>query len=121
MDQPEVTGFALPGLTLMGVDELQVKQCIIMPRMIILGPGREFLVGRHERTRYIVGEEVRLCVHVQKLDNIFVTHNPSATSLGERFSGNNLPVVVGVVMAVTSNLLAWDFAGLVDRKVNTEN
>ncbi len=51
-------------------------------------------------------QKKRLCVNVQKLDDVIVADNTTATSLWERLGGDDLPVVVRVLMAVASDLLA---------------
>ena len=50
--------------------------------------------------------EIRLAVHVQKLDDIVVADNTATTGLRQRFSGDDLPLVVAVVVPVGGNLLA---------------
>lgn len=43
---------------------------------------------------------------MQKLNNIFVANDATATSFREGFGRKNLPMVVRVVMAISSDLLA---------------
>lgn len=48
----------------------------------------------------------RLRVYMQKLNDIVVKHRPSWASRGKCFRRDDLPVIVCVVMTVTSDLLA---------------
>lgn len=50
-------------------------------------------------------EKQGLCVDVQQLDDIVVTDDTAATRLWECLGGNNLPLVVRVFVAVSSDLL----------------
>ncbi len=50
-------------------------------------------------------KKVCLGVDMQELDDILVSHNSSTTSGWECLGGDNLPVVVGVIMTITSHLL----------------
>ena len=51
--------------------------------------------------------EVSLSVDMQQLDDILVTDNTATTSLGKSLGGNDLPEVVGIVVPVAGNLLAY--------------
>jgi len=53
-----------------------------------------------------MSKKVALSVNMKKLDNIFVADNSAAACLRKCLSGNDLPVVVSVIMAVTGDLLA---------------
>lgn len=44
---------------------------------------------------------------MQELDNVVVAHNASAAGLRERLGRDNLPLVVDVLVAVTSDLLTF--------------
>lgn len=103
----EVTRLALQDLRIVAIVDIDVEKCVVVPGVIILRPRRELLVGRHQRRGDIMGEQVRLCVHVQQLDEIAVTHIAAAASLRQRLGRNNLPVIVGIVVPVSRNLLAW--------------
>lgn len=53
-----------------------------------------------------MGEENSVGVDMKKLDEIVMLDDAATTSLGESFGRQNLPVVVGVIVAVPSHLLA---------------
>ena len=50
-------------------------------------------------------EQERLGVDVQKLNYVVVTNDTAATSLGECLRRDDLPVVVGIFVAITRDLL----------------
>ena len=105
MDQTEVARLALPCISLLTIYEAELEESIVVTRQIIFRPGRELLVGGHERRRDVMCHEVGLRVDVQQLNDVVVVNDTTATSLGQGFGGNNLPIVVGVVMTIASDLL----------------
>lgn len=42
---------------------------------------------------------------MEELDDVVVAHNATTASLRKRLGGNDSPVVVGIVVAITSDLL----------------
>lgn len=107
MDKPEMTGLALPGITLLSINDIQVEECVIVTGVIVHGMGSEFLVGSHQRRRDIMSQEMSLRVNMKELDDIFVTNNATLASFRECLSGDDLPLVVGVFMPVTCDLLTF--------------
>lgn len=107
MNQAEVAGFALPWVALHGIIEAKLEQSIIVAGQVLLWPCGELLVCGHEGRRNVVGHEVSLSVDMQQLDDILVTDNTATTSLGKSLGGNDLPEVVGIVVPVAGNLLAY--------------
>jgi hypothetical protein len=63
-------------------------------------------VGGETRRSDIVGQQERVGLNVEELDDIVVADNPSTASLGESLGGNDHPVIVFVLMGVTGDLLA---------------
>jgi len=105
MYQSKVTRLGLPCLILVCVNQVELEKSFIVSRLVILGPCSEFLVGRHERRSNIVRKKEAVGVDVEKLDGIAVSDNTSTTSLGNGFGRDDLPIVVSVGMAVSSDLL----------------
>ncbi len=106
VDQSEVAGLALPGLTIAAVRQLNIEKRIVVSRVVILRPSSELLVRRHKRRRNVVCEKVGLGVDVEEAHDVVVAHNSSASLLGESLGRDDLPVVVGVVVAIPGDLLA---------------
>jgi hypothetical protein len=52
-----------------------------------------------------VGKKVGLSIDVKQLDDIVVTNDATTSSFWKRFCWNDFPMIVGVVMAITGNLL----------------
>ena len=50
-------------------------------------------------------QEISLSVHVQELDDVFMTDDTPTTCLRESLGWNDLPFVVCVVVSITSDLL----------------
>ena len=73
---------------------------------LVLGQSGEFLVGGETGGSDVVGNQERVGLGVEELDDVVVTNNPSAPSLRESFSRNNDPVVVLILVGVTCDLLA---------------
>lgn len=107
MNQSEITRFALPCLSIMTVCEGQLEEGFVVPGMVILGPGREFLVRRHEGRCNVMSEEMRIGIHMQKLNNIVMSDNATTACFRERLCRNDLPMIVGVVVTVPSQLLTY--------------
>jgi len=77
-----------------------------MPGMIILSPSREFLIGRHERGGDIMSEKMRVGINVEQLNSVVMPDDTTAACLWKGFRRDNLPVVVGIIVAVSCDLLA---------------
>lgn len=90
----------------MSVVQTQMKQRLVVSTEIVFRPGRELLIGGHERGGDVVCEEERVGVDVQELDHVVVPDDTPSPSFGDGFGGNDLPVVVSVVVAVSRHLLA---------------
>lgn len=106
MLQFEVVGLGSQHLSLIAVNQPQVEQGLIVALHLVLGQGSELLVGGVTRGSNIVGDQERVSLSVEELDDVVMTDNPSTTSLGESFGGNDDPVVVLILMGITSDLLA---------------
>jgi len=104
--KPEVAGLCFPCLVGAAVDKHKLEEGVVVSGMVVLGPGGEFLVSRHQRGGDIVGKKVTLCIDVEELEYILVAHDTAASCFGQSFGGNNFPVVVGIVVAISSNLLS---------------
>ena len=52
-----------------------------------------------------MGNEMGQRVNVEQLDNILMTDDTAATGLRQGFRWNNLPVVVRIVVPISSHLL----------------
>ena len=82
-----------------------MEERVVVARVVVLRPGSELLVGGHEGRCDIMRQKKSLRVDVQELDDVVVTNYTTTTSLWERLSRDDLPVVVRVLVAITSNLL----------------
>jgi hypothetical protein len=63
------------------------------------------LVGWHEGAGNVVGHEVGLGGDVQELDHVVVAHEATTACVGKGLRGNDLPVVVYVLMTIPCHLL----------------
>lgn len=88
------------------IGQLQVEQGLVVAVHLILGQSGEFLVGSKTGGSDIVGNQERVGLDVEELDDIVVANNPSTASFGKSLGGNNHPVVILIFMGVTRNLLA---------------
>lgn len=116
----EVAGLALEGLALWGVPcQLDLEQGVVVPAVVVPGPGGELLIGRHQRRSDVVSQEEGVCGHVQELDNVVVAHDTTTAGFWERLGGDDAPVVVQVAVSVTGDLLALatDTAILVGERI----
>lgn len=52
-----------------------------------------------------MGKEMRVGVDVQKLNNVVVPNNTATACFGKGFRRNNLPMVVGIIVAISRDLL----------------
>lgn len=66
----------------------------------------KFLVGRIERRRNVVGKENCVCDQMTETDKFMVLYMTSHFLLSPDFGRQDLPVVVGIVVRVSSHLLA---------------
>ena len=105
MDNPKVPRLRPQSLPIMSINDVQLEQCVVITRVVVFGPGGDLLVGRHEWRRNVVCEEVRLRADVQELDDVVVADDAPTSSSGECLSRDNLPVVIGIVVPIASNLL----------------
>ena len=105
VNEPEVAGLCFPCLIGVAVDKHKLEEGVIVSGMVVLGPGGEFLVGWHQGGGNIVSKKVALCIDVEKLEYILVAHNTAASCFGQSLGGNNFPVVVGIVVTISGNLL----------------
>lgn len=65
----------------------------------------ELLVGGEEGRRNIVSQEITLGANMAELDNVAVAHALGLRWINQRIAGQDLPLVVGVVVGITSDLL----------------
>lgn len=105
MDEAEVTGFGLPCFVGMAVVKYNLEEGVIMPGMVVFCPGGELLVSRHQRGGNVVSKEICLGVDMEKLDNIFIAHDTATASFRESLGRDDCPVVVRIIVSVSSNLL----------------
>lgn len=83
----EVGGKRLSSFALVGFTDLQLEQRIVSTSFIVTVDGGELLVGGHSRRCNIVREKQGVGVHMQKLDDIVVSHNATSASLWEFLGG----------------------------------
>lgn len=107
MDETQVTRFCLPYLIGSTIDKGHLEEGVIMSTVVVLRPSGEFLVSGHQRRCNVMGKEISLGIDMKKLNNIFIAHNPSTAGFGKRLGGNYFPEIVGIVMPISSNLLAF--------------
>lgn len=109
MNQLKQAGQRTESLPRLAVLNLDFKQSIVVTLTIseLLGNCGEFLVCWHKRRGNIVCQQNRVCEKMAQLNNIAVLNLvASEVVLGEWNTGQNLPLVVGVVVGVTGNLLS---------------
>ena len=116
MEEPEVAGLCFPCLVGVAVDKHKLEESVVVSGMIVLGPGGKLLVSRHQGRGNIVGKKVTLRVNVEELEYILVTHDTAATCFGQSLGGNDFPVVVRIVVAISGNLLSLRRNQQTDRK-----
>lgn len=103
--KPEMTRERFPSGSIVCVVQLKLEHGIIPPVLIVWADGSEFLVGGHEWRSDIVRDEQTISDDMFELNDIVVSNNPSTTRVGDLFGGDDLPLVVGIVVWVTGNLL----------------
>lgn len=108
VDEPEITRFRLPCCSLRLVREEDLEECIVITAMIILGPGSELLVGGHQRRSDVMCYEVSLCVNMEELNDIAVANNATLSGLWDSLSWDDLPDIIGIIVGIAGNLLAYD-------------
>lgn len=54
-----------------------------------------------------MSEKVRVGINVQKLDNVVIPDDTATTGLGKSFCWDNLPVVVGIIVSISRDLLTY--------------
>lgn len=105
VDELEVTGNRLEVLVLLSVlnSNLEKSVLLTLAKCLLRGDSSEFLVGRVVRRGDIVREKNLVSTDVAETNKIVVLDN--ASKLLVVIGGQKLPVVVGIVVRVTSNLL----------------
>ena len=106
MLQREVVGLGGQDLSLITISQAQMEQGFVVAMHLVLGQGRELLMGGVTRGSDVVGHQERVGLSVEELDDIVMTDNPSAAGLRECLGRNDDPVVVLILMGVTGDLLA---------------
>jgi hypothetical protein len=106
VDELEVTGDRLEVLVLLAVLKTNLEKGVLLTltKGLLGCDSSELLVGRVVRRGNIVREEDLVGANVAKTDQVVVLDD--ATKLLIVVGGPDLPVVVGVVVRVTGNLLA---------------
>jgi hypothetical protein len=107
VDKPEVARLSLPCSTVNRINQRNLEECVVVVFVVIRRPSGELLVGRHQRRRDIVCKKVGVSVDVKELYNITVADNTPPASFRDGLGRDNSPKVVGIVMGVTSDLLAY--------------
>ena len=106
VDKLEVAGLALERFILGSVPgQLNSEKRVVMPAVIVLRPGREFLISGHQRRSDIVGQKESVRCHMEELDDVIVADDAATTGFGKGLGRDNAPVVIGVVVAISSDLL----------------
>lgn len=90
----------------MSIHDLELEEGVISPVLVLWADSRKLLVGRHERRGDIVSKKQALSDDMLELDDISVSHDSASTRLGDVPGRDDLPMVVGVVVRVTRDLLA---------------
>ena len=106
MLQLEVVSLGGQYLSLITVNQAQVEQGLVVALHLVLGQGSELLVGGISRGSDIVGYQKRVGLEVEKLNDVVMTDDPSTSGLRESLGRNDDPIVVFILMGVTSDLLA---------------
>jgi hypothetical protein len=106
VEEPEVAGLCFPCLVGVAVHKHKLEEGVVVSRMVVLGPGGEFLVSWHQRGGNIVGKKVTLCIDMEKLEYILVAHDTAASCFRQSLGGNDFPVVICIIVAISSNLLS---------------
>lgn len=107
MNEPEMARLALNRLTIMASDNVEGEECLVIAGPhILLGNSSDLLVGRHRRRSDIVCKKVTLGANMEKLDGILVANYATTSGLGDGLGGDDLPLVVKILVWVTCNLLA---------------
>lgn len=105
MNQLKVTGLALPSFASVCFIESHVEESIVPARVVVLRPCSEFFIGSHQGGSDVVCHENGLGVDVQKLNDVLVSDDTATTGFGEGLGRNDLPLIICVFVAVTSDLL----------------
>lgn len=105
MNELEVARLCHPLLAGMCIVDIQAEGRIVVSGVVVPWPGRELLVGRHQRTCDVVRQEVGLGVDVQETDDIVVTDDAAPAVLGDLLRRLDDPVVVCVVEGIPCDLL----------------
>ena len=106
MLQLEVVSLGGQDLTLVTINQVQMEQGLVVALHLVLGQGGEFLMSGVTGGSDIVGQQERVSLSVEELDNIVMADNPSTASLRESLGRNDNPVVVLILVRVTGDLLA---------------
>lgn len=51
--------------------------------------------------------EESLCIDMEELDDVLVTNNATTASFREGFGRDDLPLIVGIIMTISGNLLSY--------------
>jgi hypothetical protein len=105
MDEPEVARLGLPSTTRSILDKSNLEERVVVAFEVIDGPGGELLIGGHQRRSDVMSEKMGLGIDVVKLDDISMVNNASFTSLRDGLGGDDFPEIVGIIVAITSDLL----------------
>jgi len=73
--------------------------------VIIFWPCGELLVCWHQRTCDIMGKKVGLSIDMKQLYDIVMTNDAPTSGFWKRLRWNDFPLIVGVIMTITGNLL----------------
>lgn len=108
MNQFELPALTLEWLAFVCVFHQDLEKGIVVSvgGFFIPWPSGELLVGRHEGGSHIMGQEGRVSADVYQLDDIFLSDHSTPASLRQLFSRQDLPVIVGIVVRVTGDLLS---------------
>jgi hypothetical protein len=105
MLQLEVVSLGGQHLSLVAINQAQVEQGLVVALHLVLGQGSELLVGGVTRGSNVVGNQERVSLSMEELDDIVMANDPSAASLRESLGRNDDPIVVCILMGVTGDLL----------------
>ncbi len=107
VNETNMARLRLPGLGIHAINNTDFEKSFVITAMLILRNGCELLVSWHQRRRNVMCQKMGLGIDVEKLYNVVVTNNASVARFWQGLSWNDLPMIIGVIMRITSDLLTY--------------
>lgn len=98
----------LPCRSRVTIDQAQVEQRVVVARIVVFGPGREFFVRWHCGRCYIMRQKKRVGADMKQLDNVVMPDDATSACLRKRLGRYDLPIIIHILVAIASDLLAYD-------------